>query len=251
MQVQYEEITNKLEPLFDIQGTEHLDILQTEQQQQQQTSSTLLINMKEYSSNSTKPNSTFNHDERKKCLKIDIRIYSRIGRRSGFIYQQSNVQFSKKNQIGKMRKIELMIPTNSLIERIIIEIEVENNVNSLFGLQKDESKVEKPKKFLEFQNCELQQNLHGIQEKKGLFFYLLPIDEKKGRNLGPKHRLRFCFYIYNCWYFSYIDYIYLAGHKHESGKKKKESRSLVHNCFQLFIDTEFRSIRQELVDLNM
>ena len=238
----YEEISNQLEPLFDIQHVEHFEILQDN------TVSNHQIDQQNPSIQEFSITNSFNCKITKPLL-IDIRMYSRNGRRKDFIYQQSNVLFSKKNQIGKMRKVELMIPPNNPIERIIIEVEVEYNVKSLFGLQKEkESKVESTI-LLEYENYELQQNLKGIKEGNGIFFYLLPIGEKKGRNLGPKHRLRFSFYIFDCWYFFYIDSIYLAGHKHESGKKKKEIHSLVHNCFQLLIDTEFRSIHHEILNL--
>lgn len=178
---------------------------------------------------------------------IDIRMYSKVGRQQDFIYDKSNVIFSKKNKIGKMRKCEVMIPKECPIDKVIVSVEVLHILPELsFGLKKDKDDLE-THDILEFNRNELNQVLFGIPGELGVNFYLVPTATKKGRDLGPKHQVRICFEMGSKKYCCTIDSIFLAGHKHESGQKKKIIQVSNHNCIHVTIDTNCQQATQKVV----
>lgn len=180
---------------------------------------------------------------------LEIRIFSKNGRRQEFVYDESNVIFSPRYRIGKMRKIEVAVPPYIRIDKIIAKIEVEGTLRSSFGLTRlIESKGDE-NGILEFNYSDLQEELQGMKGKSGFFFYLIPIVEKKGRDNGPRHRISIHFLIYGYWYVCYIDWIFPAGHKHESTIKMKKFRADNHNCIRLLVDSRARRIHQEIINL--
>ena len=177
---------------------------------------------------------------------IEIRVFSKFGRQQEFQYSNSNVVFSKKNKVGKMRKFEVMIPEMCSLDNVHVHIDVEDNMKSFLGLKKKIYTVTTVNS-LEFNKTETNQTLDGFDGKKGFFFYLLPISPKIGRELGPQHNLRISFSLNEHLYSCTIDSIFLAGHKHESGKKKKIIQATNNNCIRITIDD--KKLGQEVISI--
>lgn len=178
-------------------------------------------------------------------ITLDLRIYSKLGNRQEFIYTESDVQFTKRNKIGKMRKVEIQIPQNCPIDEILVEIQGSES----FALKKELESI-LPHKNLKFTREQLCDDICGIKDAKGISFYLIPMSPKQGRGPGVSHKLFFNFKIGENWYYYFIDQIYQGDHKHESSKKKKLNRVINPNCVKLYISTVEKNLHHEFCDLN-
>lgn len=188
--------------------------------------------------------------KKKRCIvttPIEIRVFSRTGRRCGFIYTRSNVQFSKYNCVGKARQVEVALPSSLQVQQVQVSVISTNGGDSAFGLKKIEKSNDNDK--LTFETHELNESLEGITGCFGFSFYFQPITKKEGRDLGPEHKLLFSFQIGENTYSASIDNLFLCGHKHESGKKKKRLQANTNNCLQLRTSPLSNSMESLLLDL--